>query len=140
MRAETAARYLDEKSVEAFRRGVGTIYPKPCKLAGKGDRWLKDDLDRAIDRMAGPSETIRDIADPKGDLHAKGQDYTPRGKIDSNRTSARLPDRKSAQRPRTRSDSWSLAPMKQLSEAASFHHWALKHRCGLALSNPSSWS
>jgi hypothetical protein len=63
MRAETAARYLDEKSVEAFRRGVGTIYPKPCKLAGKGDRWLKDDLDRAIDRMAGPSETIRDIAD-----------------------------------------------------------------------------
>jgi len=63
MRAETAAAYLDEKSVEAFRRGVGTIYPKPRKVAGKGDRWFKDDLDRAIDRLAGPSETLRDIAD-----------------------------------------------------------------------------
>lgn len=63
MRAETAARYVDEKSVEAFRRGVGTIYPRPRKVAGKGDRWLKDDLDRAIDRLAGPAGTIRDIAD-----------------------------------------------------------------------------
>jgi len=63
MRAETAARYLDEKSVEAFRRGVGKIYPKPRKVAGKGDRWLKDDLDRAIDRLADPSQIVRDIAD-----------------------------------------------------------------------------
>ena len=63
MRAETAAAYLDEKSVEAFRRGVGTIYPEPIKVAGKGDRWLKDDLDRTIDRLTGPSATIRDIAD-----------------------------------------------------------------------------
>ena len=57
MRAETAARYLDETSVEAFRRGVGTIYPRPRKVARKGDRWLKDDLDQAIDRLTGPSET-----------------------------------------------------------------------------------
>jgi hypothetical protein len=63
MRAETAARYVDEKSVEAFRRAVGTIYPEPRKLAGKGDRWLKDDLDQAIDRIGAPAETIRDIAD-----------------------------------------------------------------------------
>jgi hypothetical protein len=27
MRAKTAARYLDERSVESFRRTVGTIYP-----------------------------------------------------------------------------------------------------------------
>jgi hypothetical protein len=63
MRAETASRYVDEKSVGAFRRAVGTIYPEPRRLAGKGDRWLKDDLDRAIDRLAGPAEIIRDIAD-----------------------------------------------------------------------------
>jgi hypothetical protein len=63
MRADTAARYVDEKSVEAFRRGVGTIYPRPRKIAGKGYRWLKDDLDRAIDRLASPAENIRDIAD-----------------------------------------------------------------------------
>jgi hypothetical protein len=63
MRAETASRYVDEKSVEAFRRAVGTIYPRPRKVAGKGDRWLKDDLDRAIDRLARPGESFRDIAD-----------------------------------------------------------------------------
>ena len=62
MRAETAARYVDEKSVKAFRRSVGTIYPRPCKLAGKGDRWLRDDLDLAIDRLAGGAKTIQDIA------------------------------------------------------------------------------
>jgi len=63
MRAETAACDVDEKSVEAFRRGVGTIYPRPRKLVGKGDRWRKDDLDRAIDHIAGRHEIIRDIAD-----------------------------------------------------------------------------
>ena len=63
MRADRAARYVDEKSVEAFRRAVGTLYPRPRKVVGKGDRWLKDDLDRAIDRLAHPGETIWDIAD-----------------------------------------------------------------------------
>jgi hypothetical protein len=46
MRAATAAHYVDERSVEAFRRGVGTIYPTPIRVPGKGDRWLKDDLTR----------------------------------------------------------------------------------------------
>jgi hypothetical protein len=36
MRAETAAAYLDEKSVEAFRRGVGTVYPVPIKVVTDG--------------------------------------------------------------------------------------------------------
>jgi hypothetical protein len=56
MRAETAAAYLDEKSVEAFRRGVGTIYPRPIKVTGKGDRWLRDDLDAAIEKTDKPSK------------------------------------------------------------------------------------
>ena len=62
MRAETAARYLDEVSVEAFRRAVGSVYPEPIKVSGKGDRWVRDSLDEAIDRL-GSSTTVRDIAD-----------------------------------------------------------------------------
>ena len=53
MRAESAAAYVDEKSVEAFRRAVGTLYPRPIKVSGKGERWLKEALDEAIDRMSG---------------------------------------------------------------------------------------
>jgi hypothetical protein len=63
MRADTAAAYLDEKSVEAFLRAVGSLYPEPITLSGKGSRWLKDSLDRAIDRLSGPAATVRDIAD-----------------------------------------------------------------------------
>ena len=63
MRAETAAAYVDEKSVDAFRRGVGTLWPNPKKVAGKGDRWLRDDLDRAIEQIATPHGTLRDAAD-----------------------------------------------------------------------------
>src|SRR5436189_5282981 len=51
MRAEKAAAYVDERSVEAFRRAVGTLYPAPLNVPGKGDRWLKDALDEAIDRI-----------------------------------------------------------------------------------------
>jgi hypothetical protein len=63
MRAETAARYVDEKTVETFRRGVGTIWPLPKKVPGKGDRWVKDAIDQAIDRLMGNVESIRDAAD-----------------------------------------------------------------------------
>ena len=63
MRAETAAAYVDEKSVESFLRAVGTIYPEPIHIAGKGDRWLRDRLDEAIDRLDIKGEMIRDIAD-----------------------------------------------------------------------------
>lgn len=47
MRAETAAGYMDEVSVEAFLRKVPSVYPKP--ISGKGERrkWDKEDLDRA---------------------------------------------------------------------------------------------
>jgi len=63
MRADTAAAYCDEKSVEAFLRAVGSLYPAPLRVSGKGDRWLKDDLDRAIDRLSAPARVVRDIAD-----------------------------------------------------------------------------
>ena len=66
MRAERAAAYLDEKSVEAFRRAVGTLgtlYPPPIKVPGKGERWLKEALDHAIDKLRNRSQAVRDIAD-----------------------------------------------------------------------------
>ena len=62
MRAESAAAYVDEKSVDAFRRAVGTLYPKPIRVSGKGERWLKDALDEAIDKISGKTR-VSDIAD-----------------------------------------------------------------------------
>jgi len=51
MTAATAAAYCDETSVDAFRRGVGRIWPGPKKIIGKGARWLRDDLDEAIEQL-----------------------------------------------------------------------------------------
>ena len=63
MRAATAAAYLDEVSVESFRRRVGLIYPEPIDVSGRGEVWLKDDLDLAIDHITGRMASIRDAAD-----------------------------------------------------------------------------
>ncbi len=60
MRAETAAGYVDEESVEAFRRKVGTLYPLPINTEGSRQKWLRDDLDTAIERMAGRVSTSFD--------------------------------------------------------------------------------
>jgi hypothetical protein len=62
MRAETAARYVDEVSVEAFRRGVGSIYPDAIRVSGKGDRWLREDLDTAIEKLTGRANLVRDAS------------------------------------------------------------------------------
>ena len=62
MRAETAARYVDERSVRAFRRAVGTLYPIPVNVKGKGARWLRDDLDHALARLKGQPSQIFDAA------------------------------------------------------------------------------
>ena len=61
MTARTAAAYCDERSPYSFRRAVGTLWPHPINIPGKGARWLKEDLDSAIDRLTpgGP----RDAAD-----------------------------------------------------------------------------
>jgi hypothetical protein len=61
MTAATAAAYCDEASVDAFRRAVGKIWPLPRKILGKGERWLREDLDQSIDRVVGPG--MRDAAD-----------------------------------------------------------------------------
>ncbi len=63
MRASTAASYVDERSVSAFRRSVGKLWPKPLKLVGKGERWLKEDLDQAIEKAALRLNSIKDAAD-----------------------------------------------------------------------------
>jgi hypothetical protein len=61
MTAATAAAYCDEASVGAFRRGVGKIWPRPRKIIGKGERWLREDLDEAIDRLT--MSNVKDAAD-----------------------------------------------------------------------------
>jgi hypothetical protein len=62
MRAETAAAYVDERSVEAFRRAIPKLYPEPVKVPGKGDRWVRESLDAAVDHMTGKGR-ISDITD-----------------------------------------------------------------------------
>lgn len=63
MRATTAAAYLDEVSVESFRRRVGSLYPKPVNIRGRGELWLRDDLDKSIDQLSARVDRIRDAAD-----------------------------------------------------------------------------
>jgi hypothetical protein len=62
MRAKTAAAYCDERSVAAFRRGIGKLWPHPKRIAGKGERWLREDLDLAINRLT-KNSAISDMAD-----------------------------------------------------------------------------
>ncbi len=63
MRASTAAAYVDERSIDAFRRAVGTLWPKPLRIVGKGERWLKEDLDEAIDKATNRLTPVSDAAD-----------------------------------------------------------------------------
>lgn len=51
--AAGAAGFVGEKSVEAFRRKLGTVYPRPTRIAGLGDRWLRKDLETALDGLHG---------------------------------------------------------------------------------------
>ena len=63
MRAATAAADMDETSVESFLRAVGSAYPQPVTVSGKGKRWLREDLDRSIDRLTGRAANVQDAAD-----------------------------------------------------------------------------
>jgi len=51
MSAKTAAAYTDEKSVGAFWRRVGSVYPPALRIPGRGNVWTKESLDEAIDRL-----------------------------------------------------------------------------------------
>lgn len=53
MRAETAAAYVDEVSVEAFLRRAGKVYPAGRKMNGRGQVWIREDLDTAIGALKG---------------------------------------------------------------------------------------
>jgi hypothetical protein len=48
MRAELAAAYCGEATVEAFINRVGKEYPLPRVNDGRRRLWLQDDLDQAI--------------------------------------------------------------------------------------------
>jgi hypothetical protein len=62
MRAETAAAYLDEVSVQAFRRKVGSVYPAPIGGRGRRQKWDREDLDAAISAMKGLPSSVLDAA------------------------------------------------------------------------------
>lgn len=54
MRAETAAAYCDEPSVEAFLSKVKhRVYPGPCRQRGILPKWHRAKLDAAIARRHG---------------------------------------------------------------------------------------
>jgi hypothetical protein len=57
MRAETAAAYVDEVSVQAFRRKVGTTYPRPVSGKGERQKWDKLDLDQAATARGTTTDT-----------------------------------------------------------------------------------
>ena len=63
MRAETAAAFCDEPSVDAFRRSVGRVYPRPYRVPGKGDRWSREELEAALKRLRGETDVIEDAGD-----------------------------------------------------------------------------
>jgi len=57
MRKETAAAYVDARSVQAFDRAVKAgIYPRPYHRPGEGDRWLRTELDTALAAQAPAAE------------------------------------------------------------------------------------
>jgi hypothetical protein len=54
MRAETAAAYCDEPSVEAFRAKVARgVYSQPARAKGLQDKWHRAKLDRDVARRHG---------------------------------------------------------------------------------------
>lgn len=53
MRAETAAAYVDEPSVEAFLRKVPEFYSEPTRAKGSLPKWHRWKLDRDKARRHG---------------------------------------------------------------------------------------
>ena len=63
MRASLAAAYVDEPSVGAFLRKVGTIYPEPSVAGGVQRKWSRARLDTAISRRNGTKVECKDLTD-----------------------------------------------------------------------------
>lgn len=62
MRAETAAAYVDEVSVQAFRRKVGSVYPAPVTGKGQRQKWDRVQLDQAAAAMGRADHPVLDAA------------------------------------------------------------------------------
>ena len=60
MRAETAAAYCDEVSVEAFLRKVGSLYPPAAYGTGRGRKWDQRHLDEIQARNRGEGSSLAD--------------------------------------------------------------------------------
>jgi hypothetical protein len=60
MRSATAAAYVDEVSVQAFLRKVGTLYPVPAFGKGKGARWDRLQIDAVQPVQAETTPTVLD--------------------------------------------------------------------------------
>ena len=62
MRTDMAAAYVDEPSVEAFNRKVGSVYPLPVRGKGEARKWSKAELDKAIADRHGKGQKSEDIS------------------------------------------------------------------------------
>jgi hypothetical protein len=64
MRAETAAAYCDEPSVEAFLAKAGRgFYPPPMRCKGSLPKWHRSKLNAAIARRHGLLVAVDEIED-----------------------------------------------------------------------------
>jgi hypothetical protein len=62
MRAEMAATYCGEVSVPAFRRKVGSVYPRPITRKGSRQQWDRRELDAVYERHQSKAPIIIDAA------------------------------------------------------------------------------
>jgi hypothetical protein len=64
MRADMAAAYCDEPTVQAFRRKVQLgVYPSPIQQAGCAGKWRKLDLDTRLQRKRNNQSFAFDLAE-----------------------------------------------------------------------------
>lgn len=64
MRAETAAAYCDEPSVEAFlSKAANGVYPAPARSKGLLPKWHRSKLDAAIARRHGLRGEVAEVAE-----------------------------------------------------------------------------
>jgi hypothetical protein len=68
MRAETAAAYCDEPSVEAFLRKVPHVYSEPARTKGSLPKWHRSKLNRDIARKHGLQAEELQLAEDAEDL------------------------------------------------------------------------
>jgi hypothetical protein len=68
MRAETAAAFCDEPSVEAFLKKVPSVYSEPNRTKGSLPKWHRSKLERDIARRHGLQQQGPQLAEDAADL------------------------------------------------------------------------